>query len=97
MKLIGMQSVNFKGKDGNQVTGKNFFFAEKISADRGAGYSTEKVFLTEDKIKSLPFVPQLGNEIQVFYNKFGKVGTLVKLSSDDFIVDDMEGLIEFDD
>lgn len=97
MKIIGILSVSFKGRDGKQVTGKTFYFAERIPSDRGTGYSIEKAFLTEEKIARLSFVPQVGNEVQLLYNRFGKVESLVKLHSDDFIVDDMEGMIEFDD
>ena len=53
MKIIGIRPSEFKGDDGQTVTGKN-------------------IYLTTSKLNSLGYVPTVGDEVRLEYNRWGK-------------------------
>lgn len=71
---IGMRNVDFKGSDGNQVSGLNLFLSYE---DKNVtGVATEKVFIPSNRVQQLSFVPAVGSECELFYNKYGKVADI---------------------
>lgn len=74
--LVGMRNVNFKGSDGNTVDGVNLFFTYEDEHINGCG--TEKVFIPSKKFCELSFVPVVGSPCVIRYNRYGKVGDIVK-------------------
>lgn len=75
-KIVGKMVSSFKGSDGTQVEGIRFFITEKMDPRRGEGVTAERVFLSNKKLALLDFTPEVGNEVQVFYNRFGKVDSM---------------------
>ena len=75
-KIVGTQNTSFTGKDGTQVEGKTIHTTEPSDPKRGKGEAGEKIFLSASKVAELDFTPEVGDEIEVLYNKFGKVQTL---------------------
>lgn len=78
MKVIGIRKLDFTGSDGQPVKGTQFFLSEPMEAP-AEGVSTEKVFLRPDAVTALGFVPKLGDEVEIRYNKYGKASSLVRL------------------
>lgn len=74
--LIGMRRVNFKGQDGNPVDGWNLFF--QYSDRNITGYGTEKIFISAAKFNEVTFMPEIGADCQLLYNKYGKVADIIK-------------------
>ena len=74
---IGYRSVSFKGSDGNQVEGTNFFFTYEDSYITGLG--VEKVFIPASRLHDMSFVPDVGATCELFYNKYGKVADIGKV------------------
>ena len=74
---IGYRSVSFKGSDGNQVEGTNFFFTYEDSYITGLG--VEKVFIPASRLHVMSFVPDVGATCELFYNKYGKVADIGKV------------------
>ena len=74
--LVGMRRVNFKGQDGKPVDGWNLFF--NYSDPNITGYGTEKIFVSAAKFNEVSFMPEIGSDCQLMYNKFGKVADIVK-------------------
>lgn len=74
--LVGMRRVNFKGQDGNPVDGLNLFF--QYSDRNITGYGTEKIFISAAKFNDVSFMPQIGDNCQLLYNKYGKVADIIK-------------------
>lgn len=74
---IGYRSVSFKGSDGNQVEGTNFFFTYEDSYITGLG--VEKVFIPASRLHYMSFVPDVGATCELFYNKYGKVADIGKV------------------
>lgn len=77
-QVIGYRNVNFKGQDGNDVTGVSYYLTQPIDKN-GEGLSTEKVFLSTAKVAENGYRPQLGDRVEVQYNRYGKVAAIVKV------------------
>lgn len=75
-QIIGITDTSFKAKDGAQIDGKTIYVTDPISDKRGTGLSADHFFLSTKKIAALPFTPAVGQNIVVFFNKFGKVATV---------------------
>lgn len=73
-KCIGMRNVDFKGSDGNQVSGMHLFLSYEDRNITGVG--TEKVFIPSYRLQQMSFVPSVGSECELFYNKYGKVADI---------------------
>lgn len=72
MKVVGFRKVDFRAENGSQISGTRLYCTfedEKVS-----GVGTEAFFVSDAK---LDFVPAVGDEIQVIYNKYGKVDRVV--------------------
>lgn len=82
MTIIGILDVKFTSKDGNLVTGKSLYLTEPIPSGKGIGCTVEKVFLTSSKIADLDFGLELEQEVEIFYNKYGKAQSLKLIDSD---------------
>ena len=79
MKVIGRKKVSFKAKENNQqIEGLSLFCAYPITKD-GDGVGVEKIFLSANKLSQLDFMPELDDEINVQYNRFGKVDTIIQI------------------
>lgn len=75
-KIVGMQDTAFKTKDGQMMEGKTVYTEQSFPPGRGAGYRTDKFFLSAAKLEALDFKPTVGQTIEVYYNRFGKVQTI---------------------
>lgn len=75
--LVGMKDVNFKGQDGSQVTGWNLFFTYEDQYITGVG--VEKIFIGNKTFGRVSFVPEIGSQCRLLYNKYGKVSDIVKV------------------
>lgn len=77
-KIIGIgPTKTFTTKDGTGtvITGRTFFVTDPIEHG-GQGESANHFFLTEAKYAGLGFAPSVNTDVEVLYNKFGKVQTL---------------------
>lgn len=76
-KIIGTISTSFTPKDNTTpITGTTIFVTEPIPPDRGKGESADHFFLSTAKLASLDFTPAVGMEVEILFNRFGKVATL---------------------
>lgn len=80
MEIVGTRNVSFKGKDGSPVEGTKLYLTGPMEPDRGVGLETEEIFLSTAKKANLSFALEVGIEVEVVYNKYGKVETLKLLS-----------------
>lgn len=72
MKVIGFRNVDFTGQDGRPVRGLSLYLSQPITKN-GCGEAAEKVFLSERIMSGMTAIPELGEEVEPVYNKFGKV------------------------
>lgn len=77
MTLVGYRRRSFKAPDtGDTVSGYYLFFTRPDPNVQGL--AAECVFVSDRKIGD--YKPVVGDELQVFYNRFGKVDSLSVLS-----------------
>ena len=77
MKIIGIRPSSFKGDKGEEITGKNIFMTYPL--DKGTGYGTERVFVTDIKLHDWSYKPAVGDEVQMFYNRYGRCDHMEKV------------------
>lgn len=75
MTVIGRRKVEFTAQDGNQIQGVSLYVSYPITKN-GEGMAAEKIFLSAKKLENLDFLPEIGDEINVQYNRYGKVDTI---------------------
>ncbi len=73
MELVGYRRSSFPAKDtGEVISGYNLFLTGV--ADNVVGVAVERVFLSDRKLGD--YKPQLGDTIELVYNRYGKVGSI---------------------
>ena len=70
VKIIGIRPSSFKGDNGEEVSGKNFYYVYAL--DKGEGHGAERVYLTDAKLSQLDFAPKVGDEVEIEFNRWGK-------------------------
>lgn len=76
-KIIGIATTSFTPKDSTTpIEGTTVYTTEAIDPKSGTGSKGDKFFLTRAKLSALDFTPAVGQDVEVLYNKFGKVATL---------------------
>lgn len=80
MKVVGYRRVDFVGNDGKQIAGYSVFCAENIKPDFGAGCAVDKIFLSDRRLAQMGYMPCIDDELQVSYNKYGKLDSVVLLN-----------------
>ena len=73
MQVVGFKVSSFKAPDtGAQINGYNLYLTEE--RDGVTGVSVERAFLSDRKMAG--YVPQLGDHLELVYNRYGKVDSL---------------------
>ena len=75
-KIIGCEHKNFTTQKGDTIEGVSLYVTDKIPPQRGEGCMGDRIFLSKNKLNDLSFVPAVGMDIEVLYNKYGKVSTI---------------------
>ena len=75
-KIIGFEHKSFTTKEGDTIEGTSLYITDKIPPQRGEGCMGDRICLSNNKQNDLPFLPAVGMEVEVLYNKFGKVSTI---------------------
>ncbi len=82
MKVVGIRPSSFKGDDGKEVSGINFYLTEPLT--KGQGVSAERVYLTDQKIQDMGYMPKVGDEVFLEYNRYGKCSRISPAKSKSF-------------
>ena len=85
-RIIGTTRTSFKGQDGTLVEGTTIYVADPIDPNRGEGESAERYFLSKAKLTELGFPVAVGQEVELLFNKFGKIASM-KLLDDALDID----------
>lgn len=72
MTVIGIRKSSFKGDNGDTVSGMNIYVSYPIDQDKGSGEACDRLFMTVDKLLEGGYNPQVGDVVNVEYNKYGK-------------------------
>lgn len=72
--VVGFRSVNFKDKQtGNPVNGFSLYLQRDPLDDRVQGQEVDKIFISSEYVR---YSPELGDEIVLIYNKYGKISSI---------------------
>lgn len=74
MTIVGFRDMSFKGNDGSQVNGRQFFFT--MADPYVTGLTAGKFFLSAAALETVGYIPKPGDVVEVFYNRFGKVSQI---------------------
>lgn len=77
MTIIGYKRNNFSGTDGTPVTGYNIYCTYPLAGDDTAGSACDRIYLTDDKLAKSGYVPKVGDEVNVTYNRYGKPAAII--------------------
>lgn len=82
MKLIGFRRCDFTAKDGKEIKGFHVYIGSEIKADQGGGYAVERNYISAEKLarSDVSLDGLLGKDINLLYNRYGKVEQLIALS-----------------
>lgn len=75
MKIIGIRPSSFPGSNNETISGKNIYLTYPL--EKGEGFGSERVFVTDEKASKWAYVPKVGDEVQVQYNRFGKCDGMI--------------------
>lgn len=78
MKIIGFHPQRYSFDDGHTSEGVTFYLGENIDAVGGAGMRTERVYLSNQKIKD--YIPKIGDEVFIDRNSNGAARGILRLS-----------------
>lgn len=71
--VLGKKSVSFTTNDGKVINGTTLYVA--FDADGVEGMAADKLFVTTEKMPKKNIV--VGSDIDVYFNRFGKVDSIV--------------------
>lgn len=78
MEVIGIKDVKFKAKEGGIIQGVRLFVTDD-SVKVNAGVACVALFLSDsllDRNNLRPGDFQLGDHLDIFYNKYGKISSV---------------------
>lgn len=80
MQVVGFQKSNFTPKDSNrEIRGYNLFLSRPLVGDDADGIAVERCYITDEKLAASNYTPCIGDEVDLFYNRFGKPDTIRKV------------------
>lgn len=82
-KVVGVVPWSFD-KDGKHFEGVSLHTLEDLDPKQGMGKLTEKISLSREKLDAAGVEPLPGQTIQIVYNRFGRVETIILISDPDF-------------
>ena len=80
-RIIGTARTSFKWHVCALVEGTTIDVADPIDPSRGEGESAERYFLSKAKQTGLGFPVAVGQEVELLFNKFGKIASMKLLDA----------------
>lgn len=71
MQVVGYRDSSFKAADGTQINGITIYVTD--SDTRVEGVKTDKFFMSDRVSNRSNYLPKVGDEIEVYYNRYGKL------------------------
>lgn len=79
MKVVGMKELDFKTKDGQQISGVKLFL--EYQEEKTTGVCTDSAFISERRMEESNYIPAVGDDIELMYNRYGKIQAIRLLAS----------------
>ena len=73
-KIIGFRKLSFQDQQtGKQVNGYSLFMVRPGSGENMTGDEAQKLFISSEYVD---YVPCLGDQVQLIYNRYGKISSI---------------------
>lgn len=80
IKVVGIRQVKFTAPDTKQeISGVRVYFLQDAPMRGLEGQSCDSVFLSNEAFNKLSYVPSIGQECNIDFNRYGKVSSFVPL------------------
>ena len=66
-KIVGIEAVEFNGRDGTPVKRVTIHTSEDLDPKRGQGVRVEHYFMSDAKLANLTFRPAVGQNVNVYF------------------------------
>lgn len=77
-KVAGYRRVEFRSDDGSDIHGWNVYFLIQMDkSDRQDGCRGDKVYIPDNVCRDSNYLPQVGDEITICFNRYGKVSKII--------------------
>lgn len=73
--VVGVQHMDFKGSDGQPVTGVKIFYTQQVTRRGLTGDIAGNFFVSRQYWDGLAYQPKCGEECYVYFNRYGKVAS----------------------
>ena len=73
--VVGVQHMDFKGRDGQPVTGVKIFYTQQVTRRGLTGDIAGNFFVSRQYWDGLAYQPKCGEECYVCFNRYGKVSS----------------------
>ena len=70
--IVGYRDVSFTDDSGRQVDGRSYYYTGV--SDNVIGQIAGKLFVSTQLLSTLAYKPLPGDNVIVYYNRYGKVG-----------------------
>ncbi len=77
MKILGYKRSNFTSNQGTLVTGIKIYASYPLTGEDADGLGVDSLYMTDDKLAKCGYVPHVGDEVQVTYNRYGKPAAII--------------------
>ena len=74
--IVGYRDVNFTSQQGNEITGMTIYYTE-TDVYGVSGQACDKFFMSSKRLKDIGWKPAVGDNVELNYNKYGKVAGVV--------------------
>lgn len=73
MKVVGFYKKAFTAQDGRTISGINLYTGKPIERDGEGVCMVNRDFVSDSKLGRYGYVPKIGDDIQITYDRNGKV------------------------
>lgn len=85
-QVLGYKKVEFE-KNGNFISGLRIYLSIPFADGKGVGLSAENIFLSAKKLNEMGYSPNLGDKLELYYNRYGKVELVKQVPDADMIIE----------
>lgn len=79
-KIEGIENIDYVSKKTNErVIGVKLYISFPINEKRGKGRKTDSVYLSKRTVENLSYFPDVDDEVDFVYNRFGGISDVVKI------------------
>jgi len=79
-KIEGIENIDYVSKKTNErVIGVKLYISFSINEKRGKGRKTDSVYLSKRTVENLSYFPDVDDEVDFVYNRFGGISDVVKI------------------